>query len=211
MINAVYWDYEDVGAFLFIVACVNALVRLAVRLHFLHSSDLAAPKVGIQALVIICLGGALYAILKFRYRRPVLAPLGWLVPTKFFTGISMLGGVAAALAITYFTHLQGHVMPTIAAKEFFVLGFLLGPILEETVLRGYLLPVLGRTLGIAMSVIATAVLFAALHKPTDIAHWIWFTATGLSYGSLRVASRTTTAAAFMHAICNLTLFVCARF
>jgi membrane protease YdiL (CAAX protease family) len=62
-----------------------------------------------------------------------------------------------------------------------------------------------------MSVIATAVLFAALHAPTDIAHWIWFTATGLTYGSLRVASRTTTAAAFMHAICNLTLFVCSRF
>ena len=203
-----YWSYEDLGAFLFILVVLNALIRLAVRLHFLNSSDLIAPRLAIQVLVIISLGGALYAILKFRYRRPVIAPLGWLLPSKIYIAISMLGGVIAALAITYFMHLQGQVMPTIAAKEFFVLGFLLGPILEETVFRGYLLPVLGRTLGITMSVMANAVLFAAFHAPPDITHWIWFTATGLSYGSLRVASRTTTAAAFMHAICYLTLFVC---
>jgi len=35
-------------------------------------------------------------------------------------------------------------MPTIPAKDFFVLGFLLGSVLEESVFRGYLLPVLAR-------------------------------------------------------------------
>jgi membrane protease YdiL (CAAX protease family) len=98
----------------------------------------------------------------------------------------------------------------LAAKDFFVLGLFLGPILEESVFRGCMLPVLTRTLGNAISVVAIAVLFAAFHGPGDVTHWVWFTATGAAYGSLRLASGTTTAAAFMHATCNLTLFLSAK-
>jgi membrane protease YdiL (CAAX protease family) len=207
---ALYWTYEDIGTFLFVVVLINDLIRLAVRLHFLNSSDLIVPRLAIQALIIIFLGLALYAILKFRYHRPVIAPLGWLIPSKFYVAISILGGVIGALAITYFTHLQGQVTPSIPAKDFFVLGFLLGPMLEESVFRGYLLPVLAHTLGYLMSVLATSVLFAAFHSPGDITHWLWFTATGSAYGWLRLASRTTTAAAILHVTCNLTLFFALR-
>ena len=101
-------------------------------------------------------------------------------------------------------------MPTILAADFLILGLLLGPILEESVFRGCLLPVVARTFGSAFSVLATAVLFAAFHGPTDVIHWIWFSATGVAYGWLRLASQTTTAPAFMHATCNLTLFLAAR-
>jgi membrane protease YdiL (CAAX protease family) len=163
-----------------------------------------------QTLTIIFLGIALYAILKLRYHQPVLGHLGWLLPSRFYTRISILGGVAAALAIAYLAHEQGHVMPTIPAKDFFVLGFFLGPILEESVFRGCLLPVLTRNLGGVISVLATAILFAAFHAPSDVTHWVWFTTTGLAYGTLRLMSGTTTAAAFMHAACNLTLFVAAK-
>jgi membrane protease YdiL (CAAX protease family) len=123
--------------------------------------------------------------------------------------ISILGGVAVALAITYLTRWRGHVMPAIAAKDFFVLGLFLGPILEVSAFRGCMLPVLTRTLGNAISVVAIAVLFAAFHASGDT-HWVWFTATGAAYGSLRLVSGTTTAAAFMHATCNLTLFLSAK-
>jgi membrane protease YdiL (CAAX protease family) len=70
--------------------------------------------------------------------------------------------------------------------------------------------VVARTFGGAFAVIATALLFAVFHGPTDLAHWCWFTATGVAYGWLRLASQTTTAAAFMHATDNLTLFLAAR-
>src|SRR6266481_4077254 len=79
-----YWTYEDIGAFLFVIALVNALIRLAVRLHFLNLSDLIAPGLAVQALIIIFLGLALYAILRLRYHRPVIRPLGWLVPSKIY-------------------------------------------------------------------------------------------------------------------------------
>ena len=205
-----YWTYEDIGTFLFVIVSVNALARLAVRLHFLNSSDLVAPRLAVQALIISFLGFALYAILKLRYHRPVIGPLGWLVPSRIYIAISILGGVIAALAIAYLTYVQGRVMPAIPAKNFFVLGFLLGPVLEESVFRGYLLPVLARGLGRGVSVFATAVLFAAFHAPGDITHWLWFTATGAAYGSLRLASRTTTAPAILHITCNLILFFASR-
>ena len=207
---AFYWTYEDIGTFLFVVVLVNALIRLAVRLRFLNPADLIAPPLTIQVFIIIFLGLTLYAILKFRYHRPVIAALGWLIPSKLYVTISILGGVIAALAITYFAHLQGQVTPTIPAKDFFVLGFLLGPTLEESVFRGYVLPVLANNLGSLLSVLATAVLFAAFHSPGDVTHWLWFTATGFVYGWLRLASRTTTAAAILHVTCNVTLFFVPR-
>lgn len=205
-----YWTYEDIGAFLFVAIALDAVVRLSVRLHLLDSSQLLAPSTALEALITAFLATALYVILKLHYRKPVVAPLGWLLPSRFYTAISILGGVAAALVITCLTRWRGHVMPAIAAKHFFVLGLLLGPILEESVFRGCILPVLTRTLGNAISVVAIAVLFAAFHAPSDVTHWVWFTATGAAYSSLRLASRTTTAAAFMHATCNLTLFLSAK-
>lgn len=205
-----YWSYEDLGVFFFVLALLNVAVRLAVRSHWLRSTELVSPSLGVQSGLIIFLGIALYMILKWRYRRPVLAPLGWRRPTRFFFSISILGGLIAALGMTYLAHLQGHAMPTIPAKAFIVLGLLLGPILEESVFRGCLLPVLTRSIGSAASVLATAILFAAFHGPGDITHWVWFTATGLSYGSLRLASGTTTAPAFVHATCNLILFLSAQ-
>jgi len=209
-VHEAYWTYEDIGAFLFVAVAFDAVVHLAVRLHLLASSQLLAPGTAFEALITAFLTVALYVILKLHYRKPVVTPLGWLLPSRFYTVVSILGGVAAALAITYLTRWRGHVMPAIAAKDFFILGLLLGPILEESVFRGCMLPVLTRTLGNAISVVAIAVLFAAFHAPGDVTHWVWFTATGAAYGSLRLASGTTTAAAFMHATCNLTLFLSAK-
>lgn len=204
-----YWTYEDLGAFFFVLVLLNALIRLSIRLHLLRSSGLTHPAV--QGFIVVFLASSLYAILKLRYHRPVIAPLGWRTPSKFYTAISILGGVIAALVITYVSHLRGHAMPAIPAMDFLVLGFLLGPLLEESVFRGCLLPVLARTLGNIGSVLATAVLFAAFHSPGDVIHWVWYTATGLSYGWLRLASRTTTAALLMHVACNFTLFLAAKF
>jgi len=205
-----YWTYEDIGAFLLVAIALNAVVRLAVRVHLLDSSELLVPNAALQTLITAFLIMALYVILKLHYRRRVVARLGWLIPSRFYTMIAILGGVAAAFAITYLTRWRGHVMPAIAGKEFFVLGLFLGPILEESVFRGCMLPVLVRTLGNAISVVTIAALFAAFNTPSDVTHWVWFTATGAAYGSLRLASETTTAAAFMHATCNLTLFLSAK-
>ena len=206
-----YWSYEDIGAFFFVLVVVAAVVRLGIRTHLLGPSDLVAPSLTLQISIIISLGIALYAILKRRRQKPVIAPLGWVAPSAFYTLLAVVGGIALALGITLFTYAQHRVMPMIPTIDFLVLGLLLGPMLEESVFRGCLLPVVAHTFGNAVSIITTAVLFAAFHSPSDVAHWVWFTTTGIGYGWLRLASKTTTASALMHAACNLTLFLAAKF
>lgn len=205
-----YWSYEDIGVFFFVPVFLAAVVRLGVRMHLLRPSELVTPSLAVQSFVIVFLSVSLYLTLKWRHRRPVIAPLGWVAPNVFYTALASVGGIASALSIAFRAHLRHQVMPTIPATDFLILGLLLGPILEESVFRGCLLPVVARTFGSAFSVLATAVLFAAFHGPTDVMHWIWFSATGVAYGWLRLASHTTTAPAFMHATCNLTLFLAAR-
>jgi membrane protease YdiL (CAAX protease family) len=206
-----YWSYEDIGAFFFVLVVLAALVRLGIRAQLLRPSDLAAPSLTLQISIIIFLGIALYAILKRRRQKPVIAPLGWVAPSAFYTLLAVVGGIALALGITLFTYAHHHVMPMIPTLDFLVLGLLLGPMLEESVFRGCLLPVVAHTFGNTLSIISTAVLFAVFHGPNDVAHWVWFTSTGIAYGWLRLASKTTTAAAFMHATYNLTLFLAAKF
>ncbi len=173
-----YWSYEDIGAFFFVLVFLAAVVRLAMRMHFLRPSELVTPSLALQSFVIIFLSVSLYLILKWRYRRPVIAPLGWVAPNVCYTALASFAGIASALSIAFLAHLRHQVMPTIPATDFLILGLLLGPILEESVFRGCLLPVVARTFGSAFSVLATAVLFAAFHGPTDVIHWIWFSATG---------------------------------
>lgn len=157
------------------------------------------------------LGLTLYLILKWRHRQPVVRPLGWILPHSRYTAIGLISGVVAAISVALVTHFRHEVIPSTSTVDFLVLGFVVGPILEESVFRGCLLPVLTRTLGSTASVAATAVLFSAFHGPRDVTHWVWFGATGLAYGWLRLASHTTTASALMHATCNLTLFLAAKF
>jgi membrane protease YdiL (CAAX protease family) len=151
-----YWDYEDLGAFLFVLVFLGAVVRLAVRVHLLRPSELAHSSLVVQSLTIVLLTIALYTILKLRYHQPVMKPLGWRIPTRLYAALSIFSGLTAALFITGLIHLRHHVMPAIPAMDFFILGLLLGPILEESVFRGCLLPVVARTLGNIASVLALA-------------------------------------------------------
>jgi membrane protease YdiL (CAAX protease family) len=88
---------------------------------------------------------------------------------------------------------------------------LLGPILEETLLRGCLLPLIARTVGNTSAIIASACIFAAFHAPTDIAQGVFFAIGGIVYGWIRAASATTTAPAFAHAVCNPVLLLSASY
>jgi hypothetical protein len=106
-VQEAYWTYEDIGAFLFVAIALDAVVRLAVRSHLLDSSQLRAPSPALETLIMALLTAALYEILKLHYRKAVVAPLGWLFPSRFYTAISILGGIAAALAITCLTRWRG--------------------------------------------------------------------------------------------------------
>jgi len=110
--------------------------------------------------------------------------------------------------VALYVRFRNQSTPHIGLMEL-LLALLLGPILEESLFRGCLLPVLAQTTGSGIAVIVTSILFALFHQPANAAHWVSFTATGLAYGWIRVSSRSTAAAAVMHATYNLTVLLSA--
>ena len=199
-----FWGYEDVGAFLLLAVLLGLILRLLVRLQFLSGSAMDNPSTGLQSAVVAVLGGGLYFILRLRHRQPVLKPLGWLVPQVIYIVIALMLGSSCAGAIALYLRLRNQVTPPIPINELLILGLVLGPILEESLFRGCLLPLLAQSMGTIPAVIITAVIFAIFHGPTNLGHCLTFTATGIAYGWVRIASRSTTAPALMHAAYDLT-------
>jgi membrane protease YdiL (CAAX protease family) len=203
-----FWGYEDIGAFFLLIVSLSLILRLLARLHFLSQSTIINPSLGRQSAVVVFLGAGLYFVLRLRHRhKPVLKPLGWVVPQMAYIVMAIILGVSFAAGIALYLRLRHQITPPISIGELLVLGLVLGPCLEESLFRGCLLPVLAQTTGTMPAVIITAAVFALFHGPTDLAHWVSFTATGIAYGWMRVASRSTTAAALMHAAYNLGLFL----
>jgi len=206
-----YWNYEDVGIFFLVPVFLGSVLRLLVRFHLLPRSELSDPSVGLQSAVIASLSLTLYLVLKLRHHQPVLRPLGWIWPRTAHIVVALLGGILLAASVALYLHLRHRSMPPIAVTELILFGLLLGPVLEESFFRGCLLPLLAQATGKTIAMILTAILFALFHQPSDLAHWMSFTVTGLAYGSIRVASRSTMAAAAMHAAYNFALFLLAVF
>ena len=202
-----YWGYEDIGVFFLLLVSLSPILRLLARFHLLSQSAITTPGVGLQFAVVVFLSVGLYLVLKLRHRRPVLRPLGWVAPETIHIVAALILGASFAAGITLYLRLRSQGTSPIPIGELLVLGVVLGPILEESLFRGCLLPVLAQTAGTFPAVIITAVLFAVFHGPADLAHWVSFTATGFAYGWMRVASRSTTAPAIMHAAYNLSLFL----
>lgn len=202
-----YWGYEDIGIFFIILVLLTPLFRLLVRLQVLRRTDLSNPSAGLQFGLIAFLIVALYSVLKLRHQQPVLRPLGWVRPSLPYTVAALLLGLSFAFAVTLHLRFRNQSTPQVPTVELLLLGIVLGPILEESFFRGCLLPVLAQSIGSIAAIMTTAILFALFHGPVDLAHWISFTAIGIAYGWLRVASRSTTAAALMHATYNLALFL----
>ena len=202
-----YWSYEDIGLFFCATLFLGLLLHSAVRVRLLSPSALNQPTLTLQVVVLLFLMACLYTILKLRYRRHVWQALGWRCPHAKHALIAVTGGVFMASPVVLFLHWARWSMPEIRVSDLLLLGGLLGPALEESFFRGCLLPVLARTAGVPLAIIASALLFTALHKPPTPAQWVFFTMTGAAYGWMRAGSGSTTAAALMHAAYNVTLFL----
>jgi len=206
-----YWGYEDIGLFFFSALFLSLLLHSAVRLHLLRLAALSQPTLTLQVAVLVYLMACLYTILKLRYRRHVWRALGWTRLRPKYAGLALVGGAILAVPVVVFVHAAKWSMPPIRFWDLVLLGALLGPALEESFFRGCLLPVLARTVGVPVAILASALLFTALHKPPAAAQWAFFTMTGVAYGWVRVSSGSTTAAVLMHAAYNVTLFACQMF
>ncbi len=82
-----------------------------------------------------------------------------------------------------------------------VLGVLVAPLVEETIFRGFLYPVIARRLGVAAGVLITGMLFGLLHAAQLWGGWgqiVLLIVVGVVLTAVRARTGTVSASYFVH-------------
>jgi membrane protease YdiL (CAAX protease family) len=211
-----FWTYEDLGLFVGSVIPVFLLAFLAVRVISLPTG--AVQAMIYQSLIYALLLGVLYLLVAWRYQQPFWGSLGWTVFRLPFL-CAAVGPVLAIGTATLGVVLKAPPIPSPIEdlisdrRSLFIMMLFLtvfGPVFEELVFRGFLFPLLARSLGPWPGILLAATPFALVHGSQY--HWSWqhLTVVGLAgvvFGFIRYKTGSTAAATLAHTGYNATLFV----
>ena len=207
------WDFADLMMFvtLALVAVIPSMLVVKAGKPFLA---LVAQLIWYLLIFL-----SLYLLLKIRYGAPFWRSLGWRFPFRG-AALALIAGPVLVFALSLIALLirtpvlkppfeqMLNDRPTVIFFAFFVV--VLGPLSEELVFRGFLLPLLMRPLGVAGGILTTGLIFGALHAYEY--EWSWrhsllIALAGVTFGWARYVWGSTAASTFMHATFNLTQFV----
>ncbi len=162
----------------------------------------------------VFLVGALYLVIAWRYGEPFLTSLGWTFPIpKAF--LVLAAGPVLAIALSALgvflrapldsSQIEVLIKSRASLAAIILFGVVLAPIVEEMLFRGFLLPLLVRSMGPWLGILLTAVPFALLHGTQN--HWAWqpvvlIGIAGIAFGYVRYKTGSTTAAFLMHSAYN---------
>lgn len=171
------WLILLAGPMLFLGAIVAASAFLG--FNGVHSSQMAARVPLLMPQILLGVSASLGLLVFFLLRRDVA--WGLPPPSKGLRDASLGVLAGGVLALSYvfvlspaLTALQrsagdyvppGSVLPTVSSSIglFFVANVLLAPAVEETLYRGYAIPVLTKSLGAPRAVVLSCALFGLLH------------------------------------------------
>jgi membrane protease YdiL (CAAX protease family) len=218
-----FWTYGDV--FLFVglaVPCMLlawAMVKGALAILRVHSTAAAVEPVAEQFALYLMLFGALTLIFRVQYDRPFWRSLAWTRLRLSFLWV-VIFGVAAA----YLVAILGQLIHTPTTKNTMtelmedrnslllmtVYGVTLGPLCEELAFRGFLQPLLARSMGAVLGIVLTTLPFGLLHYweyGKSWRHAVMVAVAGAAFGWMRHATGSTKASTLMHASYNGLFFV----
>jgi uncharacterized protein len=216
-----FWGFAEilVIAALFLPAVYVGGRAVVAASGYLHID----PKLGLPLLMAEALGYAIVFaalwLLFARYREPLFASLGW-VPQNFKPLHLIVTGVVLAVVVVILGNLMGFpnvqtpfdklLNDTVSRFAIAAFGVSLGPIIEELLFRGFLQPVLVDAFGVLYGILATSVLFGALHLMQNAFLWqsgVLITLVGFVLGVVRHVSGSTRASAITHMSYNALPFL----
>jgi len=211
-----FWGYQDLAYF--VSFTFLSAVASTILVAILHIHSVVVRVMLLQMFLYVFVLGSLYVIFHLRYRQPFLRALGIRLPDKFAWVFAFSGPVLAIALGLIGTLLrapqiqlpfQDFLQAPLATAALGVLVVLLGPFCEELVFRGFLMPLLVRSLTAVPGIFAAALLFGCMHGPEY--QWSWrhvlmISLAGVAFGYARQYARSTTAAFLMHSTFNLTQF-----
>jgi membrane protease YdiL (CAAX protease family) len=218
-----FWGYNDLLLFIGLApVCLllgYALVKLP--LHILHIQpptevEEALPE---QLLGYLFLFGALGLIFQQVYGRPFWASLGW-TRLRLPSGVIVCMGVFTGLIVIVASNLirlpdtanpMTDLMDTRTAVLLMaIFGTTVAPLCEELAFRGFLQPLLVRSLGAAPGILLAAIPFGLLHYQeygNSWRHVLIISGAGAAFGVMRQFTGSTKAAVLMHASYNAFFFL----
>jgi len=218
-----FWGYTDVLMFVGLaMPCMLfsvGLVRGAMWLLHLHPALKTWELLPEQAILYALLTGLLAAIFRLQYDRPFWQSLGW-VPYRIAPLLPAILGMLTAILVNLvgllirvpntenpMTQLLKDPASMIMIAIF---GVTIGPLCEELVFRGFLQPLLVRSLGVAGGILAANIPFGLLHYQqygNSWRHVVVITLAGAAFGCMRQATGSTRASTLMHAAYNGLFFL----
>jgi uncharacterized protein len=229
------WDWVDLLIFVGIaflatvvigLVVVGGFVAFGMKLAAIQQSGRDQALVSIVAQVLIDLGllGYLALSIRLRHREPFWRTIGW---RRLDTGIiprpvAFGGLLAVGAVISFLVDLASDLHPPkgnlpidaiyqdrLTSALFLLMAVLLAPVVEETIFRGYLYPVIARGWGSATSVLITGALFGLLHG-FQLGGAFWqialLVAVGIIFTWVRASAQTVVASYCLHLGYNSFLF-----
>jgi membrane protease YdiL (CAAX protease family) len=217
-----FWDYTDVLIFAGLAVPSMLLAELLVKgivvLFRLHPALRVMELLPAQFLGYLFLFGGLVAIFRFKYERPFWRSLAWTSIRLPFSLVVICGvstafgvGIASSLIHTPETAnpmtelMQGRAALVVMA----VFGVTMGPLFEELAFRGFLQPLVVRSVGAVPGIVLAAIPFGLLHYQeygNSWRHVLVISMAGAAFGAMRQLSGSTKAAVLMHAAYNCFFF-----
>jgi membrane protease YdiL (CAAX protease family) len=215
------WDWRDAGLFAgMAIPCVFLLylIGMLAAKAFQIKLDSAPALVVFQSIAYAAIFFLLAAILRLTYDAPFWSSLGWL-PSTVPSLVAIAFGISLAFAIGFLGGLLKVPEVDSPMKKLLsspngglflaIFGITVAPLAEELLFRGFLQPLMVRSLGAVAGIGLTSVLFGVLHLEQNGRVWQYgalISAAGLAFGVLRHLSGSTRTSVITHASYNGTLF-----
>ncbi len=231
------WGWVDLGIFILfglasLLVLTNVLAALAVSWLGVKLTELEKFATTNTSFVVVrqmlwfgTLLVYVFATVRIRSNAPFWHTVGWRELRTQWANRTLayvtwlLGGSALAIAIQ-FASVFVSTKSKLPIESFFqsrqsvlllmAVGILFAPVVEETIFRGYIYPVLARSFGVAGGVLGTGVLFGLVHAPQLWGGWsqiALLALVGVGFTYARARTGTVVASYFLHLGYNSILFV----
>ncbi len=218
-----FWDYTDILIFIGLALpslfAAELLVKGFLALFHLHPAVTVMELLPAQFIGYLFLFGGLWGIFRLKYDRPFWRSLAWRRIRAPFSFVIVCGfiaafGVSIASSLIQTPETSNPMTELMQGRGALIMmavfGTTLGPLFEELAFRGFLQPLLVRSVGAVAGVLLAAVPFGLLHYHeygNSWRHALVISLAGASFGAMRQVTGSTRAAALMHAAYNAFFFV----
>jgi len=216
-----------VGAFLVSIFLVGVFATFGFTPSTLQNStiDKSFFLIANQALISLGLLAYLAVQIRVRFHSPFWRTIGWrpletgALPRPLVYLSLIFGGFSISLVVQFASAalqtkaklpIQEYFQDTHSALLLMLMSILLAPLVEETIFRGYVYPVLARSLGVGTGVVITGTLFGLVHAPQLWGGWgqiLLLIGVGIIFTAARAFSRTVVVSYLLHFSYNSFLLI----